>query len=107
MLADDLDLDRTTLARNLLPLQRDGLVTLASGKDQRVTEVRLTSNGHKAIAAALPLWGKVQGEVARRMGSDRVEQLRDIAAAAIAAAAPRPVARGKPRSSRPRSMQRD
>jgi DNA-binding MarR family transcriptional regulator len=88
-LADDLDLDRTTLARNLLPLQRDRLVTLASGDDQRVTEVRLTAKGRKAIAAALPLWQQVQGEIAESLGADRVEQMREFAAATLALSAQR------------------
>jgi DNA-binding MarR family transcriptional regulator len=83
-LAEDLDLDRTTLARNLLPLRRDRLVTLTAGDDLRVTEVRLTAKGRKAIAAALPLWQQVQGEIAERLGAGRVEQMREIAAAAVA-----------------------
>lgn len=88
VLADDLDLDRTTLTRNLLPLQRDRLVTLAAGKqDQRVTEVRLTAKGRRAIAAALPLWQQVQGEIAERLGAGRVELIREIAAAAVALSA--------------------
>ncbi len=82
-LAEDLDLDRTTLARNLLPLQRDRLVALAPGMDQRVTEVRLTAKGRKAIAAALPLWQEVQEQIAQRLGRERVEQLREIASAAV------------------------
>jgi DNA-binding MarR family transcriptional regulator len=91
-LADDLDLDRTTLARNLLPLQRYRLVTLAAGADQRVTEVRLTAKGRKAIAAALPLWSQVQQDVAQKLGRDRVEQLREIAAMALEISAPAPAA---------------
>ena len=83
-LAEDLELDRTTLARNLLPLQRDRLVTLATGDDQRVTEVRLTAKGRKAIAQALPLWQQVQDEIAQRLGAGRVEQMREFAAAALA-----------------------
>jgi len=83
-LAEDLDLDRTTLARNLLPLQRDRLVTLATGDDQRVTEVRLTAKGRKAIAQALPLWQQVQGEIVERLGAGSVQQMRDFAAAALA-----------------------
>ena len=86
-LAEELDLDRTTLARNLRPLQRDRLVILAAGDDLRVTEVRLTARGRKAIAAALPLWQQVQGEIAERLGVGRVEQMREIAAAAAALSA--------------------
>src|SRR5512141_3011923 len=44
-IAEELDLDRTTMARTLAPLERDHLVTLAPGSDQRVTEVRLTAKG--------------------------------------------------------------
>jgi len=90
-LAEDLDLDRTTLARNVLPLQRDRLLTLAAGADQRVTEVRLTAKGRKAIAAALPLWQQIQDDVAQKLGRDRVGQLRDIAAA-LELSAPVPAA---------------
>ena len=87
-LSEDLDLDRTTLARNLAPLRRDRLVELATGSDRRVTEVRLTKKGRAAIAKALPLWQKAQAEVALRLPSGRLEQLRAIAAEAneIAAA---------------------
>lgn len=96
VLAEDLDLDRTTLARNVLPLQRDGFVTLAAGADQRVTEVRLTAKGRKAIAAALPLWEQVQDDIAQKLGRGRVDQLREIAAAALELNAPAPA------SARPR-----
>jgi DNA-binding MarR family transcriptional regulator len=78
-LAEEMALDRTTLARNLAPLQRDGKVELTPGSDQRVTEVRLTRAGKKAIATALPLWKKTQGEVSRLLSDGRIEQLREIA----------------------------
>jgi DNA-binding MarR family transcriptional regulator len=78
-LAEEMALDRTTLARNLAPLQRDRLVVLAPGSDQRVTEVRLTRAGREAIAAAVPLWKKAQADVSRLVSEGRVEQLREIA----------------------------
>jgi DNA-binding MarR family transcriptional regulator len=87
VLADELDLDRTTMARNLAPLERDGLVTLAAGEDQRVTEVRLTAKGSAVVARAYPLWEQAQAEIARRLAPGRVDQLREIAADSIAAAA--------------------
>jgi DNA-binding MarR family transcriptional regulator len=91
VLAEDLDLDRTTLARNLAPLQRDGFVSLLTGQDQRVTEVRLTGKGRKTVGAALPLWERAQEEVTQRMGRERIAQLRAIAAEAIAVAEVPPV----------------
>jgi len=78
-LAEEMALDRTTLARNLAPLERDRLVALAPGSDQRVTEVRLTRAGREAIAAAVPLWKKAQADVSRLVSEGRVEQLREIA----------------------------
>ena len=78
-LAEEMALDRTTLARNLAPLERDRLLELKPGRDQRVTEVRLTRAGRNAIAAALPLWKKTQADVSRLLSEGRIEQLRDIA----------------------------
>ncbi len=45
-LSADLVTDRTTLGRNLLPLEREGLIAIAPGRiDRRSKEVRLTSAG--------------------------------------------------------------
>jgi DNA-binding MarR family transcriptional regulator len=86
-LSEDLDLDRTTLARNLGPLQRDGLIALAAGSDRRVTEVRLTARGRRALAKALPLWQQAQQEIGRRLAPGRLAQLREIAGEAVVVAA--------------------
>jgi DNA-binding MarR family transcriptional regulator len=87
VLAEELDLERTTMARNLAPLERDRLVTLAPGSDQRVTEVRLTPKGRAAVVKALPLWQNAQAEIAGLLASGRLEQLREIATEATAVAA--------------------
>ena len=87
VLSDELDLDRTTLARNLEPLQREGLVALAPGADRRVTEVRLTRKGRAAIAKALPLWERAQAQVGQRFAAGHLEQLRAIATEASEVAA--------------------
>lgn len=86
-LAEELDLDRTTMARNLAPLERDGMVVLAAGSDQRVTEVRLTAKGRATVARAYPLWEKAQAEIARRLPAGRIDQLREIASESIDVAA--------------------
>ena len=85
-LSEELDLDRTTLARNLNPLQREGLIELAAGDDRRVTEVRLTRRGRSAVEKALPLWREAQASLGERFSADRVAQLRAIAAEAAAVA---------------------
>jgi DNA-binding MarR family transcriptional regulator len=85
-LAEEVVLDRTTLARNLAPLERDRLLTLSSGEDQRVTEVRLTRKGRERIEAALPLWLATQADVGRLMSPGRITQIQDIAQEATSAA---------------------
>mgnify|MGYP003671916996 CR=1 FL=1 len=67
-LAEDLLVDRTALSRNLKPLERDGLVRLASETDQRVRLVTLTADGQRVFARALPLWEARQAEIAGAMG---------------------------------------
>ena len=45
-LADELVMDRTTLGRNILPLEREGLISVAPGRtDRRSKELRLTGAG--------------------------------------------------------------
>jgi len=45
-LAAELVMDRTTLGRNILPLERDGLITVEKGnRDRRSKELRLTKAG--------------------------------------------------------------
>lgn len=78
-LAAEVELDRTTLARNLAPLQRDGLIALRGAQDKRVTEVTLTAKGRSAIARARPQWERAQAEVTQRIGAQRAAMLRTLA----------------------------
>ena len=53
-LAADLVMDRTTLGRNILPLQREGLVAVVKGSvDRRSKELRVTEAGVRREKAAL------------------------------------------------------
>jgi DNA-binding MarR family transcriptional regulator len=75
--ADELGLDRTTLTRNLGPLERDGLVESVPDADRRVRRVRLTERGHAALAAALPRWERTQRRVVTALGKKRWRELMD------------------------------
>jgi DNA-binding MarR family transcriptional regulator len=83
-LADELGLDRTTLTRNLGPLERDGLVESVAGSDQRVRLLRLTDEGRRALGRAMPLWEaaqrKVVGALGKRRWTDLMAGLRATAA---------------------------
>jgi DNA-binding MarR family transcriptional regulator len=86
VLAEEMALDRTTLARNLALLERDRLIDMSAGADQRVTEVRLTQVGRKAIKKAIPLWSDTQREVSRLLAPGRIAQLYDFSREASNAA---------------------
>ena len=56
-LAADLVMDRTTLGRNILPLQREGLIAVVKGRtDRRSKELRLTEAGAERLRAAVNGW---------------------------------------------------
>src|ERR1044071_6426751 len=55
-LSDCLGLERTTLVRNLRPLQRDGLVTAEGGGRGIRVELAITSKGRKQIEKLAPAW---------------------------------------------------
>jgi DNA-binding MarR family transcriptional regulator len=82
-LAEQAVMERTTLTRNLAPLERDGLVTSGPGEDRRQRIVHLTARGRSKLQAALPLWKKAQARQSRLLGSSRKERLmRDLRVAA-------------------------
>lgn len=74
-LAEELVMDRTTLTRNLKPLERDGLVEVVAGKDARTRNVRVTPQGLKTLKKALPLWEAAQVSVIGELGQTRSRSL--------------------------------
>lgn len=68
-------MDRTTLTRNLQPLEKQGLIRIESGEDRRERQVTLTPRGQQALAKAFPLWEKAQARVAEGFGQERLQQL--------------------------------
>ena len=67
-LAEALVMDRTTLTRNLKPLESQGLLTINAGTDRRKHLVRLTERGRQALATALPYWEQAQDRVVTYLG---------------------------------------
>ena len=78
LLAESVQLDRTTLARNLAVLEREGLVTVMPGDDSRTRIVTLTQGGHAALDRAAPLWDAAQARLAEQVGDERLHLLREI-----------------------------
>jgi len=78
-LAADLVMDRTTLGRNILPLERDGLVEIGrSETDRRTKELRLTRAGGARFATAFAAWTRAQAAFDRAYGADRARDLRHL-----------------------------
>jgi len=75
-LADVLGLDRTTLNRNLKPLERKGLISSGSGKDPRTRTLKLTKEGTKILQNALPYWLEAQSGVLDTV-EHRIKRLMD------------------------------
>lgn len=74
-LAEKLVMDRTTLTRNLKPLEKRQLIEIVAGSDRRTRVVQLTDSGHDTLRAALPLWKKAQQKITKFMGSQRLDNL--------------------------------
>ena len=75
-LAGLLLIDRTTLNRNLKPLEREGLIQSGTGKDLRVRSLTLTAAGETSLQQALPLWIEAQSAVFDILGN-RFRRLAD------------------------------
>src|SRR5712692_5176941 len=84
-LAADLFMDRTTLGRNILPLERDGLISVApAATDRRSKELRLTKQGDKRLEAARKGWSEAQARFESAFGSRRTSDLRALLRAVAA-----------------------
>lgn len=68
-LAEALGMDRTTLNRNLKPLETQKLTeTIRDQGDARVRALKLTKSGRNLLDLAIPLWREAQAESNRRLG---------------------------------------
>ena len=75
-LAEHLVMDRTTLTRNLKPLEKEGYLTIMPGiTDKRSRHVVLTHSGKTAQKMAMPYWLQAQSEMVAFMGEENTNQL--------------------------------
>jgi|SRR5579871_1298253 len=76
-LAQALAMDRTTLTSNLKPLERRGLVTIAVDKnDKRGRKLRLTAEGRRLLAKAVPIWRRTHAKLNRRFSREQLVAMR-------------------------------
>jgi DNA-binding MarR family transcriptional regulator len=78
-LAALLVMDRTTLGRNILPLQRDGLIEVTpSAADRRRHELRLTDAGLARQKDGVKRWEEAQQRFGTVFGDTRAAELRNL-----------------------------
>jgi DNA-binding MarR family transcriptional regulator len=78
-LANELMMDRTTLGRNILPLQRAGLIAVVKGSaDRRSKELRLTDAGLARLRQARKGWTEAQTRFEKAFGGERTVELRAL-----------------------------
>ena len=71
--------ERTTLTRNLRPLEAAGWVeTMPDAKDARVRRVGLTEKGRELVRAAIPVWRAAQRDSSARLGEAGWDALRPL-----------------------------
>ena len=70
-LAKFMGMDRSTLTRNLTPLERDGLIRVGNEGWRRSRTVEITKKGRSRLREALPLWKKAQETLRRKLGLRR------------------------------------
>ena len=75
-LARSTGLEQSTLSRNLRTLEGQGLIEIAVVEsDLRRRAVWLTETGARRLEAAIPLWRKAQGKLARMLSPDLPRRL--------------------------------
>lgn len=85
-LAERLTMERTTLTRNLRPLERQGLLRVVAGPDRRSRAVRITTVGRGRFERAIPLWREAEKSIRHSLGRDQAAELRRLLDAAALSA---------------------
>jgi len=74
-LAKAVVMDRSALARNLKPLDKQGLIRIEHGEDLRERVVTLTEFGLEKATEAFPLWERAQVEIQKKLGREGMDTL--------------------------------
>ncbi len=70
-----LQLDASTLSRNVKPLQAHGWLEVVPEEDARAQPFRLTAQGKRLIEKAIPAWEKAQQQASELLGGEGIALL--------------------------------
>ncbi len=79
MLGEVLQLERSTVSRNLNLLLRHGWIEAVSSDAKGIREVALTREGRAKIESVMPQWRRAQRQAAKLLGSQGVTAVHEIA----------------------------
>jgi DNA-binding MarR family transcriptional regulator len=85
-LAAKLGMERTTLTRNLIPLEKADLLVFEAGADRREHLLRLSRKGMRKLRHSYGLWAGAQKRFAECIGAAELSQFRTALTSAEAAA---------------------
>src|SRR6267143_1511186 len=78
-LAAEMVMDRTTLGRNILPLERDGLIAIEQGsRDRRSKDLRVTEAGEARFRSGMKGWVQAQRQFEKAFGAGRTKEMRAL-----------------------------
>jgi len=84
-MAKNMVTDRTTLGRNIQPLQRDGWIRIEpADSDRRAKKLHLTKTGEQRLQAALKAWSQAQAKFEATFGRKRAAELRTMLRGVVA-----------------------
>jgi DNA-binding MarR family transcriptional regulator len=72
---DILQLDSSTLSRNVKPLQAHGWLEVVPDEDARAQPFRLTAQGKRLIEKAVPAWEEAQRRATELLGNEGIALL--------------------------------
>src|SRR3954447_1990446 len=75
-LAHFMGMDRSTLTRNLRPLEHDELVIVGHEGWRRSRTIEITEKGRAKLRDALPHWRTTQSKLKRHLGDDNLDVVR-------------------------------
>lgn len=74
-ISDAMEIDRTTLSRNLARLEKSGLIYMGEPDGARKREVLLTSRALELLDQVYPIWQAVQDDIEVRLSPEELAGL--------------------------------
>lgn len=79
-LANEVQLDRSTVGRNAKVLGRLELIAIGHGEDQREAMLTIAEKGREILDKGALLWDGVQDDIEARLGREKARQLHELLA---------------------------